>query len=507
MIRRIFGASLAIVALTLPSPIRADDEAAALLAKHRAYVGWEFGDGSFKSMRVETVATRVGKDGKTDEVSRSVDLQRGVVNHLVRTSSGASGNSGFTGSVYWFSTRNGFTIPRLDDGRKTTLALTILFGEATTTLPAKVVRHETVQGTAVVVIREEIPNAVPLDLYVDPATGAYVRALVDPDGTPTQVDIDGYGQIVPGKRAIVAYHYAGEDIHRARSITPNVVVTDAELHPPAPRATWTFGSGEPFYVDVQEQRIYVDVEVNGVQGRFILDTGAGSVFLTPAFAAKAKVRFQEGTATGYGVTGAMTVRSAQVDAIRFGDGSKLQNVLVTVGQSNVEADGLMGFDFLAGAIVDLNLDDKKITLYDPKLAAPSPAGGVVVVPDLSTGQPIVPAKLNGTIATRGVLDSGNPSTVLLNSEMKFKTRTVVDKTQLAAQRLFGGVGDRYAAEECGQLGSIELGAISYSHVPACFAPTWPENETLLPLDFIKNFNLVFDYPDDQIILFPRKKYQ
>ncbi len=511
MIRRLFGVSLAIAALTFPSPIRADDEAAALLAKHKAYVGWEFGDGTFKTMRVETSTTQVGKDGKPEEISRAVDLQRGVVNHLTRitTATGLRSDAGFTGSVYWLSNRNGFTIPRLDDGRKMILAAAILFGEGTTTLPGAVIRRESIGATPTVVVREQIPNAVSLDLYIDPTSGAYKRAVIDADGTPTQIVIDGYGEVAPGKRAITAYHYSGEDSHRTRVITPNVAIDDSEFRPPAPLASWTFGSGKPFYIDVQEFRIFVDAKVNGVAGRFILDTGAGAgILFTSAFAAKAGVHALPGTVTSIGATGASTMLQGRIDAIEFGDGSKLQNVVVTTGTSgNLGSDGLMGFDFLAGAIVEVDLDAKQMTLYDPKLAAPSDAGGVVVVPDLSNGSPVVPAKLNGTILTRGLLDSGNPSTVLLNSEMKGKTRTIVDKNQLAAQRLMGGVGDRSTIGECGQLGSIDLGRLHYEHVPVCFAPTWPEDETLLGLDFIKNFNLVIDYPDDKIILFPRKKYQ
>jgi predicted aspartyl protease len=510
MTRRLSVVLLVAVALTVPSPIRADDDVSALLAKHKAYVGWEFGDGTFKTMRVETTLARVGKDGKAEELARAIDLQRGVVNHLTRitSSSGSRADSGFTGSIYWLSDQNGFTIPRLDDGRKTTVGLTVLFGEGSTTLPATLVRRETVAGTPTVVLRERIPNAVPLDLYIDPASGAYKRAVVDPDGTPTQVEIEGYGEIAPGKRAITAYHYAGETVHRNRVITPNVTISDAELHPPVPRAAWTFGSGQPFYFDFAEKRMYVDATVNGVKGRFTLDTGSYSIAFTAAFASRANLKALPGQVRVSGVSGEMVHHLAQVDAITFGDGSTLHNTIVTTGLSNgMDSDGLMGFDFLAGAIVELDLDKNRMTLYDPKASAPSDTGGAIVIPDLSTLIPQVPAKLNGSIPTYGLLDSGNPVYVLLSTSMQGKTRTLIDRSRLGAELLISGISNQAVYAECGQLGSIDIGALRYAHVPACFTDGWPEGSALLGLDFIRNFNLVIDYPDDKIVLFPRKKYQ
>jgi predicted aspartyl protease len=510
MTRALFSLALGLLTASLPLAIGAEDEAQALLAKHKAYVGWEFGDGTFGTMRVETTVTRTGKDGKPEELSKTVDLQRGIVNHLTRTSakSGTRSDSGFTGSIYWLSNQNGFTIPRLDDNRKLTLALSILFDEATTSLQAIVVRRDTVDGAPVVVLRESIPNGVPLDLYVDPATGAYKRAVADPNGTPSRIDILSYRDVVAAQKAIATYRYAGETSVRTRAITPNVTISDADLHPPAPSATWTFGSGLPFYVDVEDKRIYVDARVNGVPGRFVLDTGSFDISLTASFAAKARVKTTGGTITASGVSGQIVTKVGQVDTIEFGDGSKLHNVVVTTGLREDQLDdGLMGFDFLAGAIVEIEMDGKKMTLYDPKVAAPSDAGGATVVPDLSSLTPVVIAKLNGSVPTQGTLDSGNVSWVILSEEMRGKTRTLIDNRVLSSHLVMTGVSGEGLEVECGQLDSINFGALDYKHVPACFANGWPEYDALLGYDFLRNFNIVFDYPDDKIILFPRKKYQ
>ncbi len=508
MIRGLFSFALVLLTASFPLAIGAEDEAQALLAKHRSFVGWEFNDGTFRTMRVETIVTRTDKSGKQRQVVKMIDLQRGIVNKLFEYGERSGSVSGFSGSVYWLSDANGFTITRLDDDRKTTLALALLFDEATPMLPATVLRRENLNGTPIVVLRQQVPNGYTLDLSVDPQIGAYKRAVIDAAGSPTQVEIDDYAEVVPGKKTIASYHFTGDSDQYVRTVSPNVSVTDADLHPPADQAKWTFGSGQPFYVDVGETELHVDAVVNGVRGRFILDTGAGGIFLSADFAAKAKVAPLKVSFDASGVAGDVALGMARTNTIEFGDGSTLHDALVATGLRNESwlGDGLIGFDFLARAIVEIDLDAKNMRIYDPEGTPPNTSGGVVVVPDLSELVPVIPAKLNGSVATRAMLDSGNAGSVLLNSELRGRTRTMIDRQKGFEYRVTGVAG-RAEDVECGQLDSIDLGALHYLHAPVCFALTQPHDEALLGYDLIRNFNLVFDYPHDKIVMFPRKKYQ
>ena len=50
----IFSAAIIISAVVArAAPVRADDEAQALLAKHRAFMGWHLEDGTFKTLRLD----------------------------------------------------------------------------------------------------------------------------------------------------------------------------------------------------------------------------------------------------------------------------------------------------------------------------------------------------------------------------------------------------------------------------------------------------------------------
>jgi hypothetical protein len=60
------------------------------------------------------------------------------------------------------------------------------------------------------------------------------------------------------------------------------------------------------------------------------------------------------------------------------------------------------------------------------------------------------------------------------------------------------------ADTCGNLQSLELGPIVYRPVPACASPSFGHNDVLVGFNFIKHFNIVFDYPDGYVLMTPNK---
>jgi predicted aspartyl protease len=506
--RRIFGASLAALALTLPSPIRADDEATALLAKHKAYVGWEFGDGTFKTMQIDGTVSQLEKSGALKPTVTYIELRRGIVRRTTSTNleSGGESASGFTGKVFWFSDPSGQTVPVVSYRLKAMLTQQLIFDEATSLYPAVVLKNDTVAGKPVVVLREQLPSAISLDLYVDPQTGAYVRAIVDPTGRPTVIEIDGYSDPLPGKKTISSWHRADSHFRYVEKVVANPVLSDDDLRPPPQLATWTFAPPKPFPIEVQDKRIYVLAKFNGTEGRFILDTGAErSIFITSEFAKRAKLKAHSGFLTVGTLYGQRHGSYVDVNDLTFADGSDLKNVIATQvtsmpGMAEEHTDGLLGFSFLAGAIVDVDLDAARMTLYDPKTSAPDESRGAVFRVDLSSGTPAVPIKINGSASLDAFLDTGNPLYVLIPSSLIGKLRVMLDNDNPAMIVLMQGHG----GVTCGKLDTIQLGAVSYNSPPFCYDDFFEPNTALVGLDLLKHFNLVFDYPDSEIIAEPRK---
>jgi len=511
--------------LLAPASVRADDEAAALLAKHKAYVGWEFGDGTFKTLRIAGTVTKPGKDGKPKPVWTYDEIRRGIVNRETSKSleTGIESFAGFTGSKFWYSDENGFTVPVVSDDLKKTLAQAVVFNEATTTYAATVMRRDTINGKQVVVLREKMPSGTIIELAVDPQTGAYVRATIDPGERSTTVEIDAYDEVVPGKRLITAWHFTDSKSRHSEKVTPNPVLSDDDFKPPAQRAAWAFATPKSFPIEVKEQpnlphRIFVLARANGQEGRFIFDTGASGVFFTRQFAARAALKKHPEAMTVGTLYGDTRGYYVDVDSLAFGDGSVLKNLVgiedqdMDFGREHV--DGLIGFTLLAGAIVDLDFDAGQMTLYDPKVSAPDESQGFIFAADLSDGTPSVPVKVNGTTSLHATLDTGDYLHVLLPAQLIGKIQARRGTFMGLDPAGWGAAGGalqfsaatvwRYETPQCGMLTKVQFGPVSYDAPPFCFTDAMEPGTALIGLDFLKNFNMVFDYPDSKIIMIPRK---
>lgn len=524
---RVLALLLAGAFIIAPISVRADDGAAALLSKHKAFVGWQFGDGTFSSLDMTGDTVYRAKDGTMKKRGTNRFLGSGVAYRMQYTNpeTHTTYDDGFTGRIYWTSDENGFTRPELGDVTKYNLAFDMLRNEATTEMQAQSRGTATIDGTTVDVVRVSDPNSFDIDLYVDPQTGAYKRAVIDPDGIyDTQMNILAYADALPGKKVISKWSYgddAGTGYSEWTSFKPNVAVTPEDLHPPKPIAYWTFGSGMPAQVRLTQYRIYVRAKINGVEGNFVFDSGdGGGVLLTQDFAARAHVK-TVGSVTGYGIGGAAKQSLARIDTLQLGD-SVLHNVVVQSQDLGYQwskeegvdyaADGLIGYDILAAAVVSLNLDAGTMTIEDPQTANVDDSKGLSATVDLTDAIPRLPMKIDN-VQVNASLDTGNAGYVLYSPDlrMKYGVRTMVstgimgqagDIVYQSSGGYIGGIGGASKAN-CGVLDDISLGPIIYKSVAACETQEWSGREILIGIDFLRHFNYVFDYPHARIVIIPR----
>jgi len=484
--------ALASIALSARAQAPSQDAtAAALLAKHRAFVGWQFGDGTFKSMRITGDVT----DAKGEKTESFVMLSKGLLYHntytLLRRGL-LTEHSGYTGNLFWNSDINGFTTPVYGDLAKYRASLTVLQQEGTTELPAAFVEDKTVDGKTVGVVRVTMTNGDPIDLCVDPATGTYVQATIDPGGSyQTTIHILSYADVLPGKRIISSYRLDEDTpIDTYRSFEPNIPVSDDELHPPAPTASWSFGDQQFFPISLTHARILVNATVNGRKGRFILDTGASAIVLDDRFADLAGAPALKGRSEASTLYGTVPTRVRHVDTIAFGN-AVLRNAYVYSedfaasdyrGLDLAGYDGLIGYDLFAGAIVKLNVYQSQMAILDPSSDLSSVRGLPVLV-DLSEGIPAIPMTLNKSIAVNAYLDTGNPGIIFFGPDL-------VKKHHL---KIMG----------CGNIESLTIGPITYASQMACEYGMAGSN-MLLGYDFLKHFDFVFDYPHGRMFLTTNK---
>ncbi|MFN2527515.1 MAG: retroviral-like aspartic protease family protein [Candidatus Baltobacteraceae bacterium] len=496
-------------------PAMADD-AAELLAKHKAFVGYSFLDGSIASLVLDGTITNIKKS--VPEVTNTVhEVHRGIAERTTETDLGSKldNSSGFTGSLYWeIQSPNGFINPVVGDRQKYSVAWDLLFNEATALMHAELMGTKQLEGTSYPVVRLTAAAATAIDVYVDPKTGAYKRAVIDPGGPDEDtLDILAYGDAGSGKHVISKFKRPESNyVHEWTKIMANVPVSNEALHPPVGTSPWKFGAGKPFPIQYKDgdygRGIYISATVNGVPGRFKLDTGAYSILLTQAFAQKAHVKHTGSTvAQGFGP------KQVHPNLDLIGTFAVGDNVMTDVKTTSADTDlgentdGLLGFEFLAGAIVTLDLDNQQMSLAAPNTPVDKSKGLNVLV-DLAGGQPHVPMIMNGKTQVDALLDSGDEFNVIFAKDLasKYGVSMMIDpdpNRYINSHIVVSGVGGNDVVE-CGTLDALALGPIVYQNTNACTTTSMSGRDVNVGIDFLHNFNIVFDYPEALLIMTPRK---
>ncbi|MBV8345854.1 MAG: retropepsin-like domain-containing protein [Candidatus Eremiobacteraeota bacterium] len=291
-----------------------------------------------------------------------------------------------------------------------------------------------------------------------------------------------------------------------RKIEPNVPISNDDLHPPTQRATWKFASQQPFPIEVTARRVLVDAKVNGLNGRFILDTGANAIFLNRSFADRAKVTKLNVTGVTVGLYGSEPSDTRRADTIEIG-GNVLSNVVVEApdfdsadyrGLDRQNYDGLLGYDVFAGARVGVDFQGQIMTITDPAASQPDPAG-LNVLTDTSSWIPTIPMTLNRSIEVDAMLDTGNPAAIVFGPDLLYKYHL----------RMARNIGVRagMGSVECGNVDTLQIGPITYYGEMACKLDTGlvTGRRILLGLDFLRHFTVVFDYPRGRLFLQPMRQ--
>ena len=537
MIHRVFPAAaamaFALIVFAGSRPAAAAD-GSALIARHKAYVGWAYGDGTLKSLRetVEAAAPSPAsspKPGTTPDPlgergAKSVLVRRELLYRSTSTAYGLEVRSvGFTGSVFWRANVNGNTVTRRGRDARTALTDDLIDAEALAEVPSATRPDAAFDGKTAAVLRLEPKTGVPADLYFGRETGALLGYVVQPD-VPLErytVHIVSYAEFAPGKRYVSAYRFGeSERIYRVTAFEANAAVSDADLHPPAARSAWTFGEPRTVPANVVSEEgafvrggrsVRVTVTVNGHPGHFLFDSGAGSVLVFDPFAKTAGLKDLGRTAYS-GVNGGVVAATfVRADTLSIG-GSTLHDVIVERGAKSFgDVDGIIGFDVLAGAVLEVDLKANRLTVTDPSGFEVEPKqGAYAFAVDLSDFHAGVPMKIKNDILPSVWLDTGDDYFVILPHELEKRTIALNDTLRIGGYEFdktvfFGGV-DGGAAEpaKCVRLNEVQVGPYRYQKAVSCFAPNdaFGVDGGLIGFDFLRHFNWTFDYPHGRVVLTP-----
>ncbi len=195
-------------------------------------------------------------------------------------------------------------------------------------------------------------------------------------------------------------------------------VTAALFEPPAATRDWKFlepgvrDASLPFVTQANE--IIVPVTVNGHTLHLLLDSGAGSAFLS-AQAAKTAGLITEGDLPAIGYGGAAATGLAKDAMLELGSAVSLSHQVlhvikdegVTRQLSALGVDGAVGYEIFSRFTVRIDYPSKILTLSDPALPVPTAARAVALPLKLEARTPTILASVDGKPPARFLVDTGD----------------------------------------------------------------------------------------------------
>jgi len=463
-----------------------------VFAKHATAVGYSLADGRAKPYVLE--AAFADKDtGKTSTLRRE---QAGAYFVVAQTSNSRSSRYGFDGHGFWNQNENGNVTYEIGYERQYDIAWAVIEAEA---FGADLAPELVDQSGDDYVIRIHPPNAAPADVYFNKKTYLIDRAVVSPGFAPQRRDYSDYEHHGP---ATVAMTWSSSD-HSAKvtKFQWDAPLPASDFDRPAQRTYATFPASGSVVVpfDDKNDSITFNASINGVQGRFMLDSGADGVFLTPSFAAKAHLTALE-QSSGSSIGGTFAISPTRIGRLTIG-GVDFSDFYGLIGAKS-DIDGFLGYDVLAQVVCDINFDKKQLTLINPASFQGDPHRGSIVFA-LDTGTPQIQALINQKQNVYMELDTGD------SSSMTF-ARTFVDANpgivaRGAEVRFVGGGGESQSGY-IGTLDEIDIGPYKFFGLEADVLGGFKGfassrlRQGLVGYQMLRRFNLTFDYRDNKVYL-------
>lgn len=261
--------------------------------------------------------------------------------------------------------------------------------------------------------------------------------------------------------------------------------------------------------------IVVRVTINGRGLDFALDSGASTIVIDRDVAKQLGLqtfgKSFETTAGPYEQSkalipemsiGQVTMRNVVVDSLPFAMDFEQGTKIVW----------LLGFDFIGDNIVKVDYDHGEVDIMQHEaFAAPADASYVDAL--LDDGVPMVSASINGAVGNHFILDTGADGVMIFNEFAQAHPSEVAD---LGEGRILNRYLRYLSAQGVG--GEIELSAVQIKDF--LFGPVhfqrfvaFRTNSTsfqgedadgLIGYDFLRSFNLYFDYLDGRVYLQPNE---
>lgn len=249
---------------------------------------------------------------------------------------------------------------------------------------------------------------------------------------------------------------------------------------------------------------------------FVLDTGSGGISLDSLTCEYYNLPTQPSDKIVRGIAGIKYVSFANnhilhlpgvtVPNLNF----HINNYEILSSAYGMKIDGIIGFSFLRQFLVYLDYDNQQMKVYTPGTVK-YPRGGYLLKPQFST-LPMQSAlvKDNKAIAAKFFLDTGAGLCLLMNDDFAHDSAVFKRKRKfyLTQAEGLGGKTDM----QLSIVKELRLGPYRFRNVPAYvfddeFGVTnYPVLGGLIGNDILRRFNVILNYPQQEIYIKPNKHY-
>jgi len=359
-------------------------------------------------------------------------------------------------------------------------------------------------------------------LFIDASTGRLFRREESRLGHRVVWTFDDFrtidGQTTPWHQHLFD-GFAGNDVDwRTTKLTYGDSIASSELAIPPTRSPLHFPAGVTHVrlpARIENGSIIVRASINGRGLDFKLDSGTSGIALDADVARQLGLkRFGESTHT---IAGTFEAANALVPQMRIGD-LTLDDISVSALPFHYQQDrdtkvvGLLGYDFLAGAVIKVDYYDGTVDAYDPPSFVP-PSGNVYPLSlKLDDAVPTVSASLGGTSGNDFIVDTGSTLVVLFQgfaekhaAELPAVSYTIADKTYypLVTAEGVGGAFQLQPATVKHFVAGASLDDFRVYDIVSAVADFQGEDQNgLIGYQFLRYFDVYFDYKDSLVLLQP-----
>ena len=249
---------------------------------------------------------------------------------------------------------------------------------------------------------------------------------------------------------------------------------------------------------------------------FVLDTGSGGISLDSTTCDYFNLKVVPSDRIVRGIAGMKNVSFTNDHTLRLPGLSvssldfHINNYEILSSAYGMHIDGIMGYSFLRRYIVTIDYDEQIIKVYVPGTYK-YPKGGYLLKPQFST-LPMQTASVrdNNLVTAKFYLDTGAGLCFLMNDD--FSKDSVVfrkkRKMYLTQAEGLGGKTDM----QLSVVKELRIGPYRFHNVPSYVfkddfnVTNYPVLGGLIGNDILRRFNVVFNYPQQEIYIKPNKHY-